>query len=1022
MYSILDSATKYEDYILRASELGMSSIGFSEHGSFFNWTKKKQKCDEFGIKYIHGQEFYVTKNIEEKIRDNWHCILIAKNYEGVKELNKLSSIAYTRDGHYYYDARITLQELINTSNNIIVTSACLGSILNSKDEDVEEIFLNFIIKNKDRCFLEIQHHNNEAQSNYNKKLWDLSNHYNIKLIAGTDTHSIDEAHAKLRLILQKSKGINFPNESDWDLTFKTYDELVKCYEDQNSLPKSSYMQAIENTNYLANMIENFEFDLSYKYPKVYDNPEEIFREKVYLGLKNKGLENNKEYIDRIEYEIKSIKINGAFDYLSLQEKITSWCRENNILPGYSRGSVSGCLCAYLLGITDIDSIKFNMNFERFMNTERISLSDIDIDYPPEKREQVKEYIFNELGLNCCDIVTFNTTAEKGAIRDVGRALEIPLAEINEISKNLETAISIKDEKKYQELFNLSKQLEGTIVSTGVHPSGLTVSTRNIDEELGTFTMPTDTRKISQVDMKGIDSLNFVKLDILGLDNIQIINETCELANIERLTPNNIDFEDDKVWDDIMNSNLGVFQWESDFSHQIYKKLFSERTLKRIEEQTGKVDKLALLSMGNGAIRPAGESYRESMCNGEFKDNGHEALNEMLKPTMGNCIYQEQIMEFLNKFCGYSMGKADKIRKNLAKKLGTEQFLPEIKSEFIKTMKEKYNVSEENAIQIVEPFLQVIEDASGYGFSLNHSLPYSMIGYACAYLRYYYKIEFITTMLNVNKDNIEKSAEIIEYAKENKILIKSPKFRYSRSSYFFNKETNTIYKDITSIKYLSIECGEQLFEIKDMKFDSFVDFLVYIEENLKINSRQIETLIKIKFFDEFWNNKKLLKIYDEFCNGDNRYGIKLKENTKLKRILCLKEFEESTPNEHLNVLDQVYFEQEALGYIQATYEKIDKRYIYVSTLDTKYAPRINSYCLANGKTQSLKLYRKTYDNKPFGGSEILYCKNFEQKKPVKFIDNKYVEDVNGENQWWLTNYDVVTPNEFNQMLDKIDKLY
>jgi len=298
----------------------------------------------------------------------------------------------------------------------------------------------------------------------------------------------------------------------------------------------------------------------------------------------------------------------------------------------------------------------------------------------------------------------------------------------------------------------------------------------------------------------------------------------------------------------------------------------------------------------------------------------------------------------------------------------------------------------------------------------------MIGYVCAYLRYYYKIEFITTMLNVNKDNIEKSAEIIEYAKENKILIKSPKFRYSRSSYFFNKETNTIYKDITSIKYLSVECGEQLFEIKDMKFDSFVDFLVYIEENLKINSRQIETLIKIKFFDEFWNNKKLLKIYDEFCNGDNRYGIKLKEKTKLKRILCLKEFEENVPNEHLNVLDQVYFEQEALGYIQATYEKIDKRYIYVSTLDTKYAPRINSYCLANGKTQSLKLYRKTYDNKPFGGSEILYCKNFEQKKPVKFIDNKYVEDVNGENQWWLTNYDVVTPNEFNQMLDKIDKLY
>ena len=321
-FSILDSATKYDAYIDRASELGMKSIGFSEHGNVFNFLKKKQKCDELGIKYIHGQEFYITLNIEEKIRDNWHCLLMAKNLNGVKELNKLSSLGYTRDGHYYYDARLSLQELISTSDNIIISSACLGGLLNSGNDEVEKTFLDFMIKNKHRCFLEVQHHNNEEQSSYNKKLYDLSNHYDLRLIAGTDTHSIDEAHEKLRSILQKSKGINFPNESSWDLKFKTYDELVQCYAEQNSLPKTVYMEAIENTNVMANMVENFELDLAYKYPKIYSDSDEIFKQKVYEGLKSKGLDNNKEYIKRIEYETKAIAKNGAIDYLLLQEKIT----------------------------------------------------------------------------------------------------------------------------------------------------------------------------------------------------------------------------------------------------------------------------------------------------------------------------------------------------------------------------------------------------------------------------------------------------------------------------------------------------------------------------------------------------------------------------------------------------------------------------------------------------------------------------------------------------------------------------
>lgn len=1012
--SLLDSVTKYKDYIDKAKECGMNSFGLSNHGNIFGWINKKQECNKNGLKYIHGQEFYITKSLDNKVRDNWHCILIAKNYDGVKELNKLSSIAYHRDGHYYYDARISLQELINTSNNIFITTACLAGILNSKDEEVCQAFLKFASENKDRCFLEIQHHNNEKQSEYNKKLLKLSEEYNLKLIAGTDTHNLNKEHSKLRSILQKSKGINFPDEDQWDLDFKTYDELVSCYKAQNSLSEEVYLEAIENTNIISNTVEDFEFDITYKYPKVYDDSEKIFRQKVYEGLKEKGLENNQEYKDRIEYEIIAIKKNNAFDYLLLQEKIISWCNRNGIYQGYSRGSVSGCLCAYLLNIISIDAIKFGLNFERFMNVERINLSDIDIDYPPEDREKVKEYIFNELGLDCCDIITFNTIAKRGSIRDAGRALEIPLSEINTISKEIDTVNENKYKIKYAELFNISESLENVITSIGVHPSGLVVTTENVDEEFGTFTLLTDVRKISQIDMKDIDKLNFVKLDILGLDNIRLINETCLLSNIEKLTPNNIDFEDDNVWNDILDSNIGIFQFESDFAHLIYKKLFDKSTLKRIEEQTGKVDRLALLSMCNGAIRPAGESYRDSICKGEFKDNRHEKINEMLKSTMGRLVYQEQIMEFLNKFCGYSMGKADVVRKGLAKKIGTDQYIPEIEESFIKTMKEKYNTPEEESEKIVKPFLQVISDASGYGFSLNHSLPYSMISYCCAYLRYYHKIEFITTMLNINKDNMDKTVEIINYAKNNEIQIKAPKFRYSRSFYFYDNKTNIIYKDLASIKYINQECGEDLFKIKDIHFDSFVDFLIYSTENLKINSKQMDILIKINFFEEFGNNKKLLDVYNEFYKGKSKYSIKIKEGSKEKRIKDLREIEKNTKNSSMGILDQIAFEYENLGYVQTTYDQIDKRFTFVLDINEDYSPRANLYCLKTGRTKDIKIQKLIKKKNQFNKFDILYCKKFTKREAVKFIDNKYVK-IENEFQFWLEDYDVISPEQFDKTI-------
>ena len=319
------------------------------------------------------------KPIYNKTRDNYHCVLIAKNYDGVKELNLLVSNSYNRkDCHFYYMPRITFEELINTSDNIIVTTACLGGILNNGTDTIREKFITFLANNKHRCFLEIQHHNVEEQIEYNKYLHVLSKSIDVPLIVGTDTHALNELHIDGRYVLQQAKNVNFANEDSWDLAFKTPQELVKVYKRQNSLPMDVVYKAMEQTVKMADMIEEFELDYSAKYPKLYPNSEKVFKDKINKGTLWRGinkLPNRKEYYERIHYEYETYKHNNAIDFMLLEEDYKSEMRRRGIRFGYSRGSVSGSIIAYILGITEVDSVKYNLNFERFMNKERVSLAD-----------------------------------------------------------------------------------------------------------------------------------------------------------------------------------------------------------------------------------------------------------------------------------------------------------------------------------------------------------------------------------------------------------------------------------------------------------------------------------------------------------------------------------------------------------------------------------------------------------------------------------------------------------------------
>lgn len=1005
--SLLDSATKFEMYLDKAVEYGMKAIGFSEHGNVMHWIKKKQECEKRGLKYIHGMEAYVTESLNEKIRDNYHMIFIAKNWEGVKELNKMSSKGFAKeDGHFYYDARFTLDEVFNTSDNIMITTSCLGGLLwkgRHKPELIKK-FLSFAHDNKHRVFLEIQYHNHPEQIAHNQWLYRLSLQHGFKLISGTDTHSLNEDYAMARRILMQAKGIQFQDEDTFDLTFKSYDEVVKMYEVQGAISKSAYLEAIEFTNEMADMVEDFQLDTTPKYPKLYENAEEVFKEKINIGFKERGIndfpkEKRQIYINRIKEEFDTYKKVGAIDYMLLQEKIINWAHQNGIYQGYGRGSVNGSLIAYLLKITEMDSIKHKLNFFRFLNPERISLADIDVDWPPSRRQEVIDYVASIPNIYFSEIITFNTVALKGAIREVGRALKMDLDVVDTIAKSVykdENKKDVIDEiyrEKYPELFKYVDLLIGVNVSVGSHPSGFVVSPIPLDEYIGTFYTSESKYPVSQVNMKELDSCNFVKLDILGLDNIEIINETCKLADIERLTPDNVDVNDEKVWNSIKDSGLGIFQWESASGQEYLKRLFAPETIKKIKEINSEISLIELFSIGNAAIRPSGESYRDNLANGIFKDHGHNALNESLKNTLGYLVSQEQIMKFLVEFCGFSMAESDSVRRGLAKKEGTENFLPEIKNRFIKTMQEKYGESKEKANEIIEPFLQVILDAQHYGFSDNHSMPYSFIGYICGYLRYYYPLEFLTVMLNINKDNIEKTAKIVEYAATRGIKILPIQFRKSRANYSFSKEENAIYKGIESIKYLNQKIADELYELKNKQYDYFVELLADIENYTSVDSRQLQTLIKLNFFKDFGENNELLRIYKEFSEGKNRYKKGLKDGTKEKRLELLREKETEIKNSDINkklpIIDQILFEKEVLGYSEVKKPDLKNDYYCVLEIDTKYSPKITLYNLKTGDEMIVKISKNDF----YSNGKLFDVGTLIKNVKIKY-KNKMKPDENG----------------------------
>ena len=1007
--SLLDSCTNFKLYVDRAKELGQTAICFSEHGNIYNWIEKKMYCNEQGVKYIHGVECYLTEKLlqineetgeQSKVRDNYHTILIAKNYAGFQELNTLIDLS-TQDDHFYYKPRLTFDEFKDISNNIIKISACLASPLNKlRDES--------LIKYYD--YLEIQPHaNSQDQKEYNQWLYKMSVKHNKPLIAGTDTHNLDKYKAECRSILQKAKHIVFTNEDEFDLTYKSYDELVEMFEQQDALPRDVYMNAIENTNVMAASVEEFELDTSFKYPKLYEDEERVFKQRINQmyneKLKQGVIKNDPRYIQQIREEMRVFKKIGMVGFMLFMSELICWCWENGIPIGPCRGSVGGSVIAYITDIIDVDPIVWNTVFSRFCNEHRTEIGDIDVDIAPTQRHLVYEHIIDKFGSDkTAYILAIGTISDKGTIDEIGRALNYPLDDVAQIKREYE-ADPDATKQKYTELFYYFDGLVNTAISQSMHPAGIVVAPLTLPDNYGTFWQ--DGKRIMMINMEEIHEVSLVKYDLLGLKNVEIIKDTCKLAGIPYPKSHTINWEDQNVWADMITAPAGIFQFEGDYAFKMLKEFVPH--------------KINDMSMVNAALRPSGASYRDRLLAHEVNKNPSEIIDELLKDNLGFLIYQEDTIAFLQNICGLSGGDADNVRRAIGRKQKDrlEAAMPEILEGYCKMSPKPREVAEQEA----KEFLQIIEDSSNYQFGFNHSTGYSMIGYLCAYMRYYYPEEFIAAYLNNanNEDDIRYGTEL---AKVKGITIHPIKFRHSGAEYTVDKANHCLYKGCSSVKFLNADVSEKLYALKDQRFDSFIDLLSVFPGN----SRQREILCKLGYFEEFGKTQKLIRmaeIYDAYsgkkiikkdkCNipmelvqkymtseTEKQYRFETDGITSLLSELC-----DQIPDNDIPLSTRLKSEMEYLGYVSYT-DPSRQNTAVVMDVNCKYTPKLTLYRLDTGTTMTAKLKKKSYEANPLPNGAIIRF-NTEVKPAWKKDENEqWVQDYS-RNDIWVTNYSIESYN-------------
>ncbi|MEG3013468.1 MAG: DNA polymerase III subunit alpha [Cetobacterium sp.] len=868
-YSLLDGVGKIEEYVDRARQLNMSAIAITDHGNMFGAIEFYKSAISKGIKPIIGLEAYVSEfGMDQKEGRNFHIVLLAKNENGYKNLLKIASEGFLKG--FYYRPRIDKTFLKEHSDGIIALSACMQgeisrAILDREPEDkVESKIMEYVkIFGKENFYLEVQGNEIEEQKELNTHLFNYSKKTGVKCVATNDTHYVykgDHVLQDLVICIQTGSKVSDANRMKIDskeLFLKSREEMI------DSLGEK-YIEAINQTEEIANRC-NLKLEFGelkfpkYEIPSCSKNAKDFLRKIVYKGLSQRypsGL--NEELLKRVEYELDVILKMGYEEYFIVVWDFISYAKGKNIPIGPGRGSAAGSLVAYALKITDLDPIKYNLIFERFLNPERISMPDIDIDICQERRGEVIDYVTKKYGEDkVAQIITFGRMKARAALRDVGRVLDINLAKVDKVAKLIPTFTTLEgalkeslelremysEDKEIRNLIDLSQRLENKVRHASIHAAGVVITKEPLTDVVPLYSDNKDKTISTQYQMKELEELGLLKMDFLGLRNLTNIQRTIDY--IKETKGKNIKLEeiplDEKDVYKMLSKgdSLGVFQLESTGIRKILVQLKPNKF----------EDLIALLALYRPG--PLGSGMVESFINCK---NGveeirypHPSLEKILKETYGVILYQEQVMKIANIMANYSLGEADLLRRAMGKKQAT--IMLENRDKFIERAT-KNNYSKEKAEEIFD----LIDKFAGYGFNKSHSAAYAMIAYWTAYFKFLYPEEYYASIMTSEKSNVENVAFYIEDAKNHKIKLRLSDVNNPVSK--FTVENGGIRFSLAAIKNV----GESLAEKIKVEFDNngqyirFEDFIYRLRAQ-GLNKKNIEALIYSGALDSVPGNRK-----------------------------------------------------------------------------------------------------------------------------------------------------------------------
>ncbi len=894
-YSLLDGLPKIDEILDHAEKLGMDSVALTDHGNLYGAVEFFKKAKKKGIKPIIGCEVYQALNEMEQKRPNidnrrYHLILLAKNEKGYKNLVKLITAANLKG--FYYKPRIDEELLAKHSEGLIGSTACIQGkipqlILSNKIEQAKEAALKYKkIFGPGNFYLELQHHPNiQGQEKVNKQLIKFSKELDIPLIATCDSHYLNPEDAEAQDILMLINTGADPNDPE-RITMQTDDFSMKSQEDMMKFFKDT-PEAIENTQKIADQC-NFEFTLGetklpyFEVPKG-ETPESYLRKLCKKGIKKRYDEDpGKEVRERMDYELSVIEEMGFSSYFLIVQDFVNWAKENRIVVGPGRGSAAGSLVSYLLGITNVDSLKYDLLFERFLNKERISMPDIDLDFTDRRRDEVISYVAQRYGRDkVAQIITFGTMSARAVIRDVGRAMNIAYSYCDKVAKmipfgyNLDKTLDeiqefrqlYETDEQAKKLIDFAKKLEGCARHASTHACGIVISKDPLQETVP-LQHPTqdDGGIVTQYEMHSIEDLGLLKMDLLGLKNLTIIEDT--LARVYKVQGESIDIEnlppeDRKAFSLLrQGETTGVFQLESEGMKRYLRQL----------KPTHFEDIIAMVALyrpGPMAIIPEYIQRKHGTKDVKYL---HPKLKSILSSTYGLPVYQEQIMQIAQQLAGFSLSEADILRKAVGKKI--KKLLIAQKEKLIEGMKNN-DIKEDVAKKI----WGWIEPAARYSFNKSHATAYAMIAYQTAYLKSHYPVEFMSALLTSERNDIERIADLIAECKKMGIEVLSPDINESFRNFSVVPDKGKIRFGLLAIKNVGSNVVETIIteRKKNGSFKSISDFISRIKYGV-LNKKSMESMIKSGVFDSFEDRQKLLYNLERLLNT-NREIQRNKENNQ-----------------------------------------------------------------------------------------------------------------------------------------------